>query len=273
MRYSSKKRVFPKKDVLLICKIIVGCTKFINWFATLDAKKYARAKSHLQTKSLANTAAYYGGQSLTKEKPKFRPHEVRRKLPEDLQNIQDADLTDIHNSLVRVNHLEHTDDSGVRGRRGHPYEAADAADSISSLPGVKSYYKSSFTNRELDRILARLGARKLIYTLLVKSGLLYNYMSKLYEIKLYILKANDYKRYSNIHKAVYQVSTFESEAKKVQAYKTDHLSIIADKYAKSFIKKHAEDDYVYLYKTGGYYFDVPLTMILRRRARKKKKAR
>ncbi len=89
------------EDRLLVDKIIVGMCKMISSVTSRDVKKRAKALSKRHTKSLVYTAV-----DNVPTNTKFRPSDIRKKLPKELQGIQYADMTDILSSYTRLSKLK-----------------------------------------------------------------------------------------------------------------------------------------------------------------------
>ena len=90
MVVSDTTSTLTEEERIVIDMIIVGCIKLICKISGKDPLKYAKARSHHQTKSLTFTSAYLDIPRIIKENPKIRLSDIRKRLPENLQNIQDA---------------------------------------------------------------------------------------------------------------------------------------------------------------------------------------
>jgi hypothetical protein len=87
-----------EEDGMIIDNILVGCKKLIYQTSNRDPKKYPKARSHHQTKSLTATSVYHAIPKIMKENTEFRSFDIRKNLPDNFQSIQDADLTKILHS-------------------------------------------------------------------------------------------------------------------------------------------------------------------------------
>jgi hypothetical protein len=67
------------------------------------AKKAAIEISKPSKKDLAYTYSFSHLTTRVKDRPKFRPSTIRKKLPDENKDIQPADLTDILKSLSNIN--------------------------------------------------------------------------------------------------------------------------------------------------------------------------
>jgi len=254
-----------EEEWLQMGRVLIGCTKLIDNITSINPKIYSKARSHHQTKSLVYTTTYYSLPRIIKEKPKFRPYDIKRNFPKEMQKIEDAYFTRIFNSFVNINRLTKANNiTDAKGKRGHPSKNNNNTTSIS---GVKSFYQNSSYHDSLEKVLAKAEVRKHIYNLLLESGLLHRYLKHIKLISFYIIKANDKEAAWNIIKSTKPPNMkaeskfeadFESDQKKIgNIYDDKKLEEIAEIWAKSFIKNHKEDDFINMYKAGGlrYYLN------------------
>ena len=82
----------------------------ISNITSTKAKTHAQLHSHQETKPLVFTYLLYNLPVIMKNKSAVRPSDIRKKLPENWQKIQYADLTDILNSFIRIGILAKVDD-------------------------------------------------------------------------------------------------------------------------------------------------------------------
>ncbi len=168
-------------DRLTIFKIIIGCCKNIDYdFRTESLKAVARKLVNLSDRKLAFLsimAQYY------QQIPKItRMCEMKRKLSAELQNMSSTNFYRAFRRAVDANIF--TPSGKIKRARGrNPSYAND-----SKLPGPNSNYKQSTTMEDIKRVISIPSARKLIYLLLLESGLLFaDIFHKLITI-LYALK-------------------------------------------------------------------------------------
>ncbi len=251
-----------QEELLQTGRVLVGCTKLIDNITSINPKTYAKARSHRQTKSLAHATIYHSLPTIIKEKPKFRPYDIKKILPKEMQKIDDASLTRILRSSVNIKELTKLNNiTDVKGKRGHPFKNNNNTTSIS---GVKSFYKHSSYYDSLEKVLAKAKMRKHIYNLLLESGLLHRYLKHIRIISLYIIKANDKKTAWNIIKSTKPPNMkteskfeadFEADYKKISGIEDGKkLEDMAEMWAKSFIKNYKENNFINLYKAGGLRF-------------------
>jgi hypothetical protein len=249
-------------DRLLIDKIIIGCATLISNI-TSNHKNYARARSNQQTKSLVNTWILTNLPLILERKPRFRPSDIRKMLPENMKNIQSADLTDRLNYLVTTKILVKVDKEEFKKETkqkkwGRPPKVGNDTDES----GPKSFYQPSDYYNDLKILLAKSKARDLIYASLLQSNLLYN-LAKYVEIQSLRIKRNNIKKIAwNILNSVNlasmkRESDFEADHRKI-AHIDDNkrLKSITEKETINFMEKRKADDYLPIYFIGGIYFRV-----------------
>lgn len=178
-------------DRILIDKIIIGCATLISNI-TSNQKNYARVRSNQQTKSLVNTWILINLPLILEKKPRFRPSDLRKMLPENMKNIQSADLTDILNSIVERKILIKVDKEEFKKEsKQKKWGRTPKSDNDTDESGPKSFYLPSNYYNDLKFVLAKPKSRELIYTSLLHSNLLYKF-AKYAEIQsLRITRKND----------------------------------------------------------------------------------
>jgi len=251
---------FTVKDVLLIGCISMGFTKMVNNITSINAKTHAHLHSHQEIKPLVFTYLLYNLPIIMKDKSKIRPMDIRKKLPERWQNIQYADLTDILNSFRRIEIFTKINDKqvNVNNKPGHPKKNSDTTE---NEPGPKSYYQPSGYYNNLENVLNNPEYVKLIYTLVLESGLLYKYLKHSNLESYHIIRKNDKKTAWNILQTLNltsykKESDFESNYIKLRNVQERQLQTLADRKARSCIEKHRAIDYKNLYLTAGFFFRV-----------------
>jgi hypothetical protein len=187
VEHCSKTSTLTDEEQLVINIIIEGCIRLISKTSGDGPLKYARARSHHQTKSLAHTSVNLHIYDILQENPNIRPSDIRKRLPENLQSIQDADLSRILKSTVRTNILSETEE-GNRRKPGRPSRHDNSNKSIS---GPKSFYEYSYYQKLLERVLSKAEAQNIIYNYLLESGLLYMYHVAQGMKAYYMEKEND----------------------------------------------------------------------------------
>ena len=241
--------------MLLISLINVGTTKLIYNTTNANAESIAQAHFHHETKSLVTTYLLANLETIMKDKPIFRPLDVKNKLPEHWKDIDPADLTRIIKQLVRVNVLKVVEEDSLKQKKwGHPSKNID-------YDGRRSFYSKSDYYNNIQKVLAKPEAINLIYKALLYSRSLEKYKKHSILEYYYVLKKKD-KTAWNIFNAVSLVSTqgvdFKDDYRKIQYIDNDReLKSVAKKEAKAFIESHHGNqgrDYMKLYLRGGIYF-------------------
>jgi hypothetical protein len=176
------------EEKIVIEMIIEGCTRLICRTSENDPLKYARARSHYQTKPLVHTFVIHHIHDMIKENSNIRPWYIRKRLPESFQNIQDANLSRILKSTLLTNMMSETEEEVNRRRPGHPYRNDNNDNSMSN---PTSYYGYSYYQKILEQVLSKPEARNKPYSYLLESGLLYMYHGTQGMKAYYIEKEND----------------------------------------------------------------------------------
>lgn len=246
-------------DRLLIDKIIIGSATLISNI-TSNQKNYARARSNQQSKSLVNAWILTNLPLILEKKPRFRPSDIRKMLPENMKNIQSADLTDRLNYLITAKILVKVDKEELKESKQKKWGRPSKGDNDTDEPGPKFFYQASNYYNDLKILLAKPKARELIYTSLLQSNLLYK-LAKYIELQSLRIKKNNVKNIAwNILNSVNlapmkRESDFEADHRKI-AHIDDNkrLRNITEKESIYFIGKRKADDYVPIYYIGGIYF-------------------
>jgi hypothetical protein len=115
--YSIEKgQLLTLEEKILIDRILIGSSKLIYSSYLQGAKRTAKAYCKLSKKDLASTYSITHLIMRVKDRSKFRPSTVRKKLPDENKNIQSADLSDILQSLSKINLIAKTQkDARKRG--------------------------------------------------------------------------------------------------------------------------------------------------------------
>lgn len=240
------------EDRLLVDEIIVGMCKMISSVTSRDEEKRAKASSKRHTKSLV-----YTGLDNVSTNTRFRPSDVRKKLPIELQGIQYADLTDILSSYTRLSKLKKTKDKNTIPR-GHPHQEDGDKKSVS---GSKSFYEFTDFDKDLDRVLANTEVLKEIIRTLFKSGLLMKLEKYVQLWMYYVIKNNaDSDTAWDICKSVFPLSRkdskFDEDYTAVRNTDDTELEYRAEKKAKYLIGNHSLEYYSKLFKKGAYFFKI-----------------
>ena len=102
---------------------------------------------------------------------------------------------------------------------------------------------------------------KLIYTLVLESGLLYKFLKHFNLASYYIIRKNDKRTAWNILQTsnlgtMKEESDFESDYIKLRNIEDRELEALADRKTRLHIIKHRDIDYKNYYLTAGFFFYV-----------------
>jgi hypothetical protein len=103
-----KGQLLTLEEKILINRILIGCSKYVYSLCAQSAKKAAKELSKLSKKDLAYTYSFSHLTTRVKDRPKFRPSTIRKKLPDENKYIQSADLSRILKSLSNINLITKT---------------------------------------------------------------------------------------------------------------------------------------------------------------------
>jgi DNA-binding HxlR family transcriptional regulator len=112
--------------MIIINRILIGCSKLVVSSYVAGAKKRARALSKPATKRLVSISSILKlNRTGNNENKKFRPSDLRKQLPDEIKNIQAADLSDTLRYLSNLNMVTKT--KRDRGKRGSPPRSSEEA--------------------------------------------------------------------------------------------------------------------------------------------------
>lgn len=232
------------QDKLLIGQISNGCRQLIFSICARDPLQYSKAARHRETKSLATTSISL----IIPENNEFRPSDIRRKIPEELQNIQRSSLANILNHNLKIRKIERVEHFIQKNVRGHPkkYEG--------KISGPKSYYKMSVIENKINLILSNRHALELIYHYLYENDLLLK-LGKWVQLFIYSAIRNyDKETAWKICKSVFPElsndSEFGQKYDRIKALKEEELERLAEEEAKCLIEKRPIERYMYVFKNG-----------------------
>ena len=248
------------EDKIVIDMITEGCTRLICNISGDDPLKYARARSHHQTKPLAHTFINIHIYDIIQENSIIRPSNIRMNLPENLQGIQDADFFRILKSAVRTNILSKTKIGVNRRRPGHPSTSNIYNKNIS---GPKSFIHYSPYQKIIEQVLCKAEARSIIWNRLLKAGLLYMFYVAQKMKACYIERENDKEAAWNIIQSTKppnmpSQSNFEehfiAQNQLLSQANKNKMREKAEEWTRSFIGRHNTESYIFLYRIGGLYY-------------------
>ena len=232
------------QDKELMLQITRGCKDFILNISAKNPSEYSRAPRHQETKSLATTSISL----IIPENKEFRPSDIRRKIPEELQNIQRPSVTNILNHNLKIKKIERVEDYHPKSLRGHPKKYEEG-----KISGPKSYYKTSVFENKINLLLLNKHVLKAIYFYLRESGLLLKFEKW---VRLFIYNAirnydkeTAWKICKSVFPALSNDSEFIKNYVKIRALKEEELELVAEEKARSLIEKKSINQYVYVFKT------------------------
>ncbi len=250
------------EDMIIIHRILIGCSKLVSVSRIEYAKKAAKRVSKLSRKELVYLSSVINLTMTVKGTDKFRPSDLRTRLPDHIKNIQAADLSGILKSLCKITVLMKTERD--TGRRGSPLKESQG---LKSQPGSKSFYQPTEYLDTLKQVITKSIARKLLFAFIVESKLIHNWLHYICLLGIYQL------RFSNIDTIIdtilsvdrtLNVKQEESELEKLYEkqkmiacqYDDTKLERIARERAIVILQHHAEyeDLITNLYISGGIFF-------------------
>lgn len=252
-----KGHLLTVEDKILIHRILIGCSKIIYTSHINGAKKRAKALSRPSKKDLTSTFSIINLTMTVEGRSKFRPLNLKRKLPDNIKNIQPADLSDILKSLTKINILTKTE-KDARRSRGSPSKKNEGSTKESGLP---SFYQPSEYIDALKQLIAKPIARRLIFAFLLESKLIQKWLDFHCLFALYQLKFSDMDTVRSIDKAVdvtMEELKFENLYKKIAQLDDRKLIDMAHKQAILILQqyKRYDDLFIHLYLLGGIFFYV-----------------
>jgi hypothetical protein len=249
-----KGHLLTVEDMILIHRILIGCAKIIYISHINGAKKRANALSKPSKKDLTSTFSIINLTMTVKGRSKFRPLNLKRKLPDNIKSIQPADLSDILKSLTKINLLTKVEKDARR--RGSPSKKNEHSTKELGLP---SFYQPSEYIDAMKQLIAKPIARKLIFAFLLESKLLQKWLDFCCLLALYQLKFSDMETVRSIDKAVDVIMEelkYENFRKKIAQLDDRKLREIAHKKAILILQQYKKYDdlFIHLYLLGGIFF-------------------
>ena len=169
-------------DKLTMLRIIVGCCKNNRFdFRITTLKAEARKMVNLPNRTLVFLSII--ALLLNQQNPRdIRICEVKRKLSSD--EPINCDRTGFFRAFKRCVELNVLDPAETQSQR----EEEDLQWEMTIISGTDSMYKESRTVRGIKRIISIPSARRLIYLLLLESGILFKDLFHMLIVCLYALK-------------------------------------------------------------------------------------
>lgn len=251
-----KGQLVTLEEMIIINRILIGCSKLVVSSYVAGARKRARALSKPTTKRLVSITSILKLNRTDKyENKNFRPSDLRRQLPDEIKNVQAADLTDTLRYLSNLNMVTKT--KRDRGKRGAPPRSSKKD---LSQPGRQSFYQQTEYIKKLKQTVAKSIVRKLLFSFLLESNLIHKWLEFQCLLAFYLLKFNDINTIRKIGKAVNIIgeeSKNENLYRNVNQYDDRKLKRLANRQAILILKRFKEHEELFtsLYINGGLYFN------------------
>ncbi len=171
-------------DKLIVIRTLVGCCKLIS-AQRIDPRSIKAAAKKLPGKKIIAAMSILKQVYKEDKLNKYRPHEFVAKLPLEIRRMQPSDISEILSAMVHSRQLSKSKtDKSEQKKRGRMSSISRAE----SITGPKSYYESSKFISNVMRVFAKPSARKLVFWILIDSGLLWNYLYGMVLLELYRTK-------------------------------------------------------------------------------------
>jgi hypothetical protein len=190
-----------------------------------------------------------------KDRPKFRPSTIRKKLPNENKDIQSSDLTNILKSLSNINIITKTE-KDIK-KRGSPSKNSEEDP---NEHGRHSFYQPTEYLEALKQVIVKPMARKLIFAYLLESNLIHRWLDFECLLTLYTFKFSSIDNLRNINMSVGMIQD-ELNDQRLHEYAAslsdEKLEVIAHKFAQSALRhfKEYEELFTILYLMGGIHFE------------------
>ncbi len=184
------------------------------------------------------------------------PVDIRKKLPQDLQDIESSDISHLLKSLIAMNVFSKSE----KGRKKRGRAFANFDDDL--RPGVKSYYQETRYFTIIKKIISDKCARALIFFFLGESKLIHRFLYHNIRLIMYMVKYD--KDAISILNSAINLEELKVDFKALHEQLKDMddksaeaaIDRIAVKKTNELAKKIKDDDPVLynLYIFGGLYF-------------------
>ena len=257
-----------KEEIKIVDNIKIGCKELINLILSDILKfpeKFAKLNSHKKYKYFVRIFVIHEIlRIVNKNRTKsFRPIDIRKQLPDNYKDIRYSSLSDIMNSLLKMNFIIHSPGLDIKKRRGHPFN--DNSTDTSSIPGLKSYYSISPLLEKISDILDKSNTQKMIHSHLLESGFLIRLAEKTGLNVMTTFKENDIESAINTRRSVKSSqSEMKTESQFLEQFKRDSkiLSSLdkdesiqrAKEWAKMFVNTSAPNKFKEIYQLGMIWY-------------------
>ena len=257
---------FPNENLEIIENIKKGCEELIKLILSdilKSPEKYAKLSSHTKHKPVVRIFAIFEVlRIITKNEYKtFRPIDIRHELPDNYKDIRYSTLSDIMNSLVKMEFIIKASDFSIKKRRGHPFKSKDESIDNTDIPGLKSYYTISPLLESITKILDKQEVNESIYDHLLETGLLFQLYEKTKLSEITTFKTNYVESALNTRKIVkLSESETKTESQFLEYFKKmsevynkmseEEVLKYVKEWAKNFVIEHKPTEFKRIYQLG-----------------------
>jgi hypothetical protein len=183
----------------------------------------------------------------------FMPRDMRKKLPEELENIADASLT----RILKVYERMHLVENKVGQPENRPRRRKDA---VEDFGGRRSYYyytkqtQDDNNNNKVATLLSKPEAKQLLNHRIIESGLLFEW-AKYYRLVLYHeIRQNPNKMLKTVKahfrreedsRIMIHLASSLNYYERIRSLNENQLEAEAEKEALAYVEKHRRDPNLY----------------------------
>jgi hypothetical protein len=246
-----------EEEMHVVNKTLTGISEMLNHIMSRhSAKDYTKSLcgAHKKSKkSITRTSILY---NLIGDKLNLpaQPRDIREKLPESTQDINDSDLTDILQTHIETFFLfNDRDKPGQPSKRpkGSSYDDDDNG-------GRWSSYESSGYLKKVMNTLKKTEVSTLIDSRLIENGLLYEYLRYNALVLFYLIRMNENALMNTVQPFSFVKDKIEGNPKmtelfmnKIKSLDENELEREADILAQSSLNVHKEDNNLFVYVIAG----------------------
>jgi hypothetical protein len=246
-----------EEEMNVVEKTLIGISEMLNHIMSRhSAKDYAKSLfgSHKKSKkSIARTSVLYNIISDKLNLP-AQPRDVREKLPESIQDINDSDLTDILQTFIKTFFLFNDRDKPIQPSKrpkGSSYEDDDYG-------GRWSSYERSEYLKQVEDTLKKTEVCRLIDRRLIEDGLLYEFLKYNALVLFYLIRMDENALMNTVQPFSFVKDKIEDNPKKTEIFMNkiksldeNELDREADKLAQSSLNMHKDDNNLFVYAIAG----------------------
>jgi hypothetical protein len=246
-----------EEEMHVVNKTLIGISEMLNHIMSRhSAKDYAKSLcgAHKKSKkSIARTSILYNliGDQLNLP---AQPRDIREKLPESTQDINDSDLTDILQTHIETFFLFNDRDKPrqpSKRPKGSSYDDDDNG-------GRWSSYESSEYLKQVMDTLKKTEVSRLIDSRLIENGLLYEYLRYKNLILFYLIRIDENTLMNTLKPFSFVKEKIDENPKKTEIFinkikslDENELESEADKLAQSSLNMHKEGNNLFVYVIAG----------------------